>query len=177
MFTGILAFGNAVYDKPWQKVVAGKEKFSQIVEELNSVDQGEALKQRLLHLLKDTTRYVCLFVCLCLCQCVRPPICLFLSVHPFETLFTYPTNCSPVHLCVSVSMSLCGCVYMSMCLCLCVYMQLYPRSTTVSVQFFARSTTGVSNQFTYVYVSMYLCLCVRVYMYIYVCLCQHYPIG
>jgi uncharacterized protein with NRDE domain len=44
-------------DRPWQKVVRGKERFEKIVETHGSPTSMETLKEELFELMADRTRY------------------------------------------------------------------------------------------------------------------------
>jgi uncharacterized protein with NRDE domain len=55
---GILAFGNSMVDRPWQKVIKGHEKFEQIVRQHHSRKDADTLKQQLLEMLSDRTSHL-----------------------------------------------------------------------------------------------------------------------
>jgi len=59
--TGVLSWSNSVHDKPLQKVVVGRQTFSDIINGA-SVQEREPLKQKLFNLLSDQTRFVLKYV-------------------------------------------------------------------------------------------------------------------
>lgn len=63
---GVLAFGNSVIDRPWQKVTRGKERFGHIVKTYGSLSSVETLEKELFELMADRTRYFhCDFLLIC----------------------------------------------------------------------------------------------------------------